>query len=251
MTHLRSSYLIFIIGSFIALTGCQSDMPKTIEPTLTQESTRTNVVRKVRPGGVLYSQSNLYVYDAILIDQTIKVNGKGLLQPRLVLKEGDLLTMSFHRKAAYYYAMEHRTQKLSDTLLKSMTSKGPGVQGIKQLKGTNTYQGFVMTNESNGSITEYTYTLPNDAKWQLSKGIPKNKKGSSISVKYLGIKDGQLMFEYIDFQNKPKIFQKSNKTQREIIYSPARNGRIEVGSVRIEIINISGTTLTYRIFAKQ
>ena len=234
----------------MTLTGCQTDMPKTIEPTFTQERTRSNVVRNVRPGGIVFSESNLYVYDAILIEQTIKVNGKGLIDPRLVLKQGDLLAMSFQRKAAYYFATEHRTQKFSDALIQSMATSGPSVQGIKQLKNSSTYQGFVMTTSKNGSITEYTYTLPSDAKWRLSKGFPKNKKGNSTSIKYLGIKDGQLMFEYIDFQNKPKVFQKSEKTQKEVIYKPARKGPIQVGSVRLDIISITGTTLTYRIYAK-
>jgi hypothetical protein len=241
---------VLVIGILMTLSGCQTDMPKAIEPTLTQESTQAHVVRKVRPGGIVYSQSNLYVYDAILVEEAIKVNGKGPLDPRLVLKQGDLLSMSFQRKAAYYYATEHRTQKLSDALVQSITTSGPSVQGIKQLKNSNTYQGFVISSSKGGGITEHTYTLPGNAKWRLTKGIPKNKKGTSVSIKYLGIKDGQLMFEYIDFQNKPKVFQKSEKIQKEVIHKPARNGPTQVGSVRLDIISITGTTLTYRIFAK-
>ena len=144
----------------------------------------------------------------------------------------------------------NRTQKLSDALVQSITTSGPSVQGIKQLKNSNTYQGFVISSSKGGGITEHTYTLPGNAKWRLTKGIPKNKKGTSVSIKYLGIKDGQLMFEYIDFQNKPKVFQKSEKIQKEVIYKPARNGPTQVGSVRLDIISITGTTLTYRIFAK-
>lgn len=136
---------VLLIGILMTLTGCQTDMPKAIEPTLTQESTRAHVVRKVRPGGIVYSQSSLYVYDAISVEETIKVNGKSPLDPRLVLKQGDLLSMSFQRKAAYYYATEHRTQKLSDALIQSITTNGPSVQGIKQLKNSNTYQGFVIS----------------------------------------------------------------------------------------------------------
>ena len=184
-----------LIGILMTLTGCQTDMPKAIEPTLTQESTHAHVVRKVRPGGIVYSQSNP-------------------LDPRLVLKQGDLLSMSFQRKAAYYYATEHRTQKLSDALIQSITTNGPSVQEIKQLKNSNTYQGFVISDLKGGGITEHTYSLPGNAKWQLTKGIPKNKKGTSVSIKYLGIKDGQLMFEYIDFQNKLKVFKKSEKYKK-------------------------------------
>ena len=179
----------------MTLTGCQTDMTKAIERTLTQESTHAHVVRKVRPGGIVYSQSNPLV-------------------PRLVLKQEDLLSMSFQRKAAYYYATEHRTQKLSDALIQSITTNGPSVQGIKQLKNSNTYQGFVISSSKGGGITEHTYTLPGNAKWRLTKGIPKNKKGTSVSIKYLGIKDGQLMFEYIDFQNKLKVFKKSEKYKK-------------------------------------
>ena len=58
------------------------------------------------------------------------------------------------------------------------------------------------------------------------------------------------MFEYIDFQNKPKAFKKSEKIQKEVIYKPARNGPTQVGLVPLDIISITGTTLTYRIFAK-
>ena len=44
--------------------------------------------------------------------------------------------------------------------------------------------------------------------------------------------------------------QKKREIQKEVIYKPARNGPTQVGSVRLDIISITGTTLTYRIFAE-
>ena len=55
-------------------------------------------------------------------------------------------------------------------------------------------------------------------------------------------------------QSKPIIktesIQKKREIQKEVIYKPARNGPTQVGSVRLDIISITGTALTYRIFAK-
>jgi hypothetical protein len=234
--------LIIIPILILMLNGCQTDQLESIEPTHEQYHTSLGTREKASPGAIIYSHANLYTYDAIEILGDIDVKGPSSLAPNLKLQSGTTLSLQFQRQTTFYYAARFKTQKLSEELVKTLTTQGNAIHGIKKNKKTGTYEGFVIN--SNG---EYTYKLPKGAKWRIRKTASIDKKGSATSIKYMGIKDNQLVFQHIDFNNKVMTLKTKAHSSVRTVRAPIDHKTVRIGDITVEIINIDQEQITYRL----
>ena len=249
LTNMKSfNFYLATITSLLFLTGCDPNgAVKQTKLDKIEEKTEVKQVKTAKPGQIIYNEKHLQTHPALRLHNSVNTKHSSFFAPKLHLRKGELLVRLLENKKYEYYAIQKHSENLREFFVSSLTAKKynhvQNVQGIRRDKETGELDGFVISSDR-----EYAFDLPKTLSWENTSAYPSKTKNSQSTIRYLGIKNNELIFNHYDFEHTPKRFGKDRHHElNKTVKAPRDAKTVTIDHHVIQIIKAVPGMLKYKI----
>ncbi|MBN9289156.1 MAG: hypothetical protein BGO43_12305 [Gammaproteobacteria bacterium 39-13] len=234
--------LLFCSNCISKMVNSESYIPIQSQPDVSQIDVSAS---HAKVGEYIYRQAQQYKMDGIALHSQINIKNKNIFKPNVTISPQNLVK-TVSREGYDYYVAKTTADSFKQEVLHSLNPISAQTKGIKIKKDDSRIKVFTIS----GNI-ENSYPFPKETHWEKISLIDMSKPASENSLKYIGVQEGNLLFQHVKIDNvvKKNLLKSSSKasTYSTIITVPKMQKTFNVDDKLIHILEVDSSGIQFRL----